>query len=421
MLTREENEMLTRVGPGTPMGDLIRRFWFPALLSSDLVPDGDPRSLRLLGEDLVAFRDTDGRVGIMGERCCHRQASLLLGRNEECGLRCIYHGWKFDVTGTVVEAPNVRGGELRMKADAYEVREAAGLIWIYMGPQGKAPRFPAYNFMNVAEDHRLVLRNEIDCNWVQIMEGGLDASHVGVLHDDVDPLTAGRPYPSYDNSPVIEVENTEFGFHYGAVRQLDTPEGVDPLEWIRVQTFAMPFVTMVSGAALPSFTFFYVPYDDEHTGYFMCRWDERAPIDEQSIREWTGFHASGYFTGDHFDATPENRWQQDRSSMDESFTGFRGNVSIEDYAVDMSMGPIVDRSLERLVPADLAVIRVRKLLLEAAKRLAEGVEPRALDADTSQVVVADSFVPKGTDWRTLVPENTPLERDTAPVSGGSTD
>jgi len=412
MLTPEENATVTRVGPGTPMGEVFRRYWLPALLSSDLVADDDPRPLRLLGEDLVAFRDTDGRVGVLDERCCHRQASLLLARNEACGLRCIYHGWKFDVEGAVVDAPNVKGGLRRMTARAYRVREAAGLIWVYLGAEDQEPPFPAFNFMNVDEPNRVVLRNDLDCNWLQIMEGGLDASHVGVLHDDQDPLSAGRERASYDNSPTIVVENTAFGYHYAAIRELEQPEGEDPLRWIRVQTFAVPNVTMVSGGATASFTFFYVPYDDEHTGYFMCRWDDRAPVDVDSIRDWTGFHAPGYFSGDHFDGDRSNRWLQDRAAMRAgdgaevtSFSGYHGRVSVEDYAVDLSMGPILDRSRERLVPADLAVIRARKLLLEAARQVQEGREPASLRVDTSQIHVADAVVPADTPWQSLVAGN----------------
>lgn len=422
MLTREENDMLTQVGPGTPMGALLRRFWIPALLSSDLRPDDDPRRVRLLGEDFVAFRDTEGNPGFFDEACCHRGASLALGRVEDCGIRCIYHGWKYAVDGTILEAPNVRGqGMRRLKAPAYPVREAGDLVWVYLGPPEEEPPFPAFNFMGVAPENRVVLRNELDCNWVQIMEGGLDSSHVGLLHADVSPYDAsyGSTMTSTDNAPVIEVQDTEFGFHYAALREVQAAADGTPQVRARVHTFALPYTTMVSGNQEPSFTFFYVPYDDTHTGYFMCRWHPDQAVDEGPVREWTGFHAPGYFEGDRLAATPENRWLQDRSTMDESFSGYGGLVSIEDYAVDLSMGPVVDRTKEHLVPADLAVIRVRRQLLAAARAVEDGREPAALRADTAAIEVADAVIAAGSPWQALVPRNQVVDgpRD-APVRAG---
>src|SRR4051812_18358892 len=187
MLNRQDNELLCRVGAGTGMGDMMRRYWHPACTSAQLVSDGKPLRVRLLGEDLVAFRDSAGQVGVMEELCMHRGASLALGRVEEGGIRCLYHGWKFDTTGTVLETPNHSDPKYRqrMKAPAFPVREEGGLVWAYFGPKELQPGFSRYAFMEAEPQHRVVLRIDIACNYLQLVEGGEDSSHVGVLHTNM--------------------------------------------------------------------------------------------------------------------------------------------------------------------------------------------------------------------------------------------
>ncbi|HXP93053.1 MAG TPA: Rieske 2Fe-2S domain-containing protein, partial [Candidatus Binatia bacterium] len=234
MLPKEKNELLTRVGPGTPMNALFRRYWMPALLSSDLPdPDGDPKSFTLLGETYVAFRDSSGRVGVFDELCCHRSASLALGRVEDGGIRCIFHGWKFAVDGTILDTPNVADPsyKTRLRAPAYPVREAGELIWVYLGPKEIEPPFREYEYMRLPPSHRMVMRMTLDCNYLQIVEGGLDSTHVGILHRDLarsfdekpqelpDHLQSKRQELLSDLAPELDVRDTEFGFHYAALRR----------------------------------------------------------------------------------------------------------------------------------------------------------------------------------------------------------
>jgi len=186
MLPREENDMLTQVSPDKPMGQLMRRYWLPALLASEIPePDSPPVRVRLLGEDLVAFRDTQGRIGLLDEHCPHRGTSLFFGRNEECGLRCIYHGWKMDVDGKVLDTPAEPADSTlknKVRQNAYPCREAAGMIWTYMGPRDKQPLLPAYEWMNMPAEKIYVSKSIQECSWLQGLEGECDSSHLSFLH-----------------------------------------------------------------------------------------------------------------------------------------------------------------------------------------------------------------------------------------------
>src|SRR4029450_3309164 len=229
MLTRDENELVTRVGPGTPLGETLRRYWIPACTSEQIADrDSRPVRVRLLGENLIAFRDTDGKIGVLEELCMHRGASLALGRVEDCGIRCLYHGWKFAVDGTILEEPNHPdpGFGARQKAKAYPVHEAGGIVWTYMGPKEKEPPFTRYRFMDAAEANRTVVRINVHANYLQLWEGVADSSHVGILHSDMarpgwvdkkfqsaaDVMTPGT-LVSDDMSPRLENERTGSRFH----------------------------------------------------------------------------------------------------------------------------------------------------------------------------------------------------------------
>jgi len=414
MLSYEENELLTHVGPGTPMGNLLRRFWIPAILSSELPrPDCDPVRVRILGENYVAFRDTSGRVGFLDECCPHRGASLALGRCEEGGLRCIYHGWKFAIDGTILETPNLRDNAIfktKVKALAFPCEEAAEIVWVYLGPVDKQPPLPNYPFMNAAPAHFAPNRITLDTNWVQVMEGHHDSSHAGILHSDYSPFRAGiRPelvqllrggadFTSDDNAPRIEIEDTEFGFHEGSVRrtQVDGKE----MGYARVHAHVMPFLNLVP----PMGHAFEVPIDDHHTSLVGVTYDPLHTVDRGA--RLTAVEDQRYYESNHFLGTPENRWLQDRSTMDTSFSGI-GDFAAEDWAVTNSMGPIIDRTKEHLVPTDVAVIRLRRLLLGAARDLEEGIEPPVLHADLSTVQSGDGLIELGTPWQQLVPGNKP--------------
>jgi phthalate 4,5-dioxygenase oxygenase subunit len=232
MVTAAENERLTRVGPGTPMGEMFRRYWLPVATSAQLPePDGDPLRLRLLGEDFVAFRDTSGRVGLLDELCMHRRVSLALGRVENGGIRCLYHGWKFGADGTVQETPNFcdPAFRARLRAPAYPVREAGGLIWAYLGPKEMEPPFRRHRFMEGPDANRVAVRIDGRANWLQLYEGGSDSSHVGVLHADHVKVNAAAKLSenesidlgvmaSEDNAPDLDVVDSEWGYFYAAKR-----------------------------------------------------------------------------------------------------------------------------------------------------------------------------------------------------------
>src|SRR5437764_5112274 len=228
MLTAANNDMLTRVGPGTPMGNLVREYWIPACLSSELKADGEPMRLMLLGEQLIAFRDTDGRIGIMEHRCPHRCASLFFGRNEEGGLRCVYHGWKFDVTGACVDMPNEPAAchfKHKIRQTTYPTREAGGVIWAYMGPQAMMPELPQLEWTLVPQNQVYVHKRFQHCNYLQNVEGEVDSSPVSFLHREFQPekfdaAIAGQVLlaRAKDAAPKFLVEETEYGLAIGARR-----------------------------------------------------------------------------------------------------------------------------------------------------------------------------------------------------------
>ena len=411
MLSTEENEYLCRVGRETPMGAALRRYWIPACLSTDLpIPDSDPVRIRRLGEDLVAFRDTNGVVGILDESCCHRGASLAFGRVEECGIRCLYHGWKFSTDGTILETPNMVDSRLRVavKAPAYPVCEVGDVVWVYLGPPELIPPQPSYNWTEVASSHRFVFEMIQDnCNYVQALEGGLDSSHVGILHSDevkimktgeYDPTGIGKDgYPSTDAAPRLEVEDTSFGFHYAAIRDGDTPG----TSYVRITPYVMPFMTYPPG----NVAVMRVPIDDFSTAVISVVWDATTPPDRDYALARHGMDQPEVYG-------PDRRLRiapQDRAAMrrGESWSGIFG-FNPQDGAMTMNMGgPIFDRSKEHLVPADYAIIRMRRLLIDAARSVEDGGTPVGVapDIDTTKIACASGLISSGDAWQDLVPGN----------------
>ena len=258
MLSREENELLTRTGAGTPMGELMRRYWIPALFADQLAErDGPPVRVKLLGERLVAFRDTEGRIGLLDERCPHRTASLFFGRNEECGLRCVYHGWKFDVAGNCVDQPSEPEGSNfrhKVKVTSYPCVERGGLIWTYMGPPQMKPAFPEIEWTQVPATYRVVTRHMQECNWLQALEGGFDVTHLAFLHRGTADVLHSRPFhvPSR-----YEVVRADFGLISASGRE--TPDG---MSWF-ANPMLMPFHKIISVEPLGAHA--WVPIDDENT------------------------------------------------------------------------------------------------------------------------------------------------------------
>ncbi|MDX6418329.1 MAG: phthalate 4,5-dioxygenase [Trebonia sp.] len=438
MLTEEENEALCRVGPGTPMGKVLRRYWTPAFQLGDLPePDCPPIRVTILGENFVAFRDTEGKLGFLDELCCHRGASLTLGRVEDCGIRCLYHGWKYAVDGTIMETPNLDASTFRerVKHAAYPVHEAGGLGWVYLGPPGTEPPFPAFGWASAPADEIVVSEIIMDCNWMQAQEGSIDSSHVGILHLDTlatmgsgprsvgsldfagepwdmdmqvpggarrEPGQAPRPgvWPSEDNAPRIELENTPFGFHYAAVRDVTDEPGK---KYVRVTAFVMPYTALIGGS---NGAVIVVPRDDytcSTIGVFrLPPGTDPAAAAERARR---GIDPAVW------GPEPENRRlrlpKQDREAMagGQSFAGFRGGNRVQDGAVQMSSGRMYDRAKEHLVPADLAIIRLRRLFADSIRLLEAGHDPvcRGEGCDFTQVSAVSQIIDAGQDWRDLVP------------------
>lgn len=414
MLTHKDNEMICRVGPGTPGGALMRRFWHPVCTSAQLPhPDCAPLRVTLLGENYVAFRDTDGNVGFLEELCMHRGASLALGRVEEGGIRCLYHGWKFSASGNVMETPNHADPKYaaRMKAPAFPAREAGGIVWAYVGPKELQPAFSRYAFMDAEPTHRVVLRINVSCNYLQLVEGGEDSSHVGVLHtnmarpgwkeneftrnpDVVNPAALA----SNDLEPALKIEDTAFGFHYVALRKTTDPK----VRNARVVPFIVPYGRIIPAPAF-QFTVLEVPEDDTHTStYIVVHGD--APVTEEKIIELLGLNDPKYYDRKNctFTASWADSFGQSRELMKESWTGLRG-VEVEDATIGLSQGPLYDRSREHLVPADQAVVRVRRVLLDAIKRVMENQQPPALGLDLRGVSACDRELDEGAAWQDLLP------------------
>lgn len=414
MLNHKDNETLCRVGPGTPMGQLMRRYWHPVCTSAQLpVPDAPPLRVRLLGEDFVVFRDSAGAVGMLDELCMHRGASLALGRVEEGGLRCLYHGWKFDVKGGVMETPNHADPKYRerMKAPAYPVREAGGLVWAYVGPKDMLPGFSQYAFMEAAPEHRVALRVNVSCNYLQLVEGGEDSSHVGVLHtnmarpgwkdDSFEPnpdVVNPAALVSNDLEPALKIEETAFGFQYVALRKTQE-EGVKNA---RVVPFIIPYGRIIPAPAF-LFTVFEVPEDDTHTSTYIVV-HGNAPVSEDKIIELLGLDDTRYYNRKScaYTSTWADNFGQDRERMKENWTGLVG-VEVEDATIALSQGPLYDRSKEHLVPADQGVVRVRRALLNAVKVAAENGTPPGVGLDLRGVSACDVQMKDGALWQDLLP------------------
>jgi phthalate 4,5-dioxygenase oxygenase subunit len=378
MLSQSDNELLTRVGPGTAMGELFRRFWLPALMPSELPePDCAPVRVRLLGEDLVAFRATDGQVGFLAANCPHRGASLFFGRNEEAGLRCVYHGWKFDTLGNCLDMPNEPAESdfrTRVNAVAYPAAEWGGMTWIYMGPPDLEPRLPEMEWCLVPDSHRVVRRWIHETNYAQAAEGDIDTAHISFLHRravaGVAGLEAGK-----DLAPKLTVKETDYGFVYGGRRE---PEQ-DVYHW-RLTQWLLPFFSVIPGE-YPLTGHGYVPIDDEHTSVVGYRYHAERPMTaaERAVVE------NGVQTVPRIDpatllpiANRHNDYLIDRHMQRMvNYSGIVG-ISEQDMAMTQSMGRVFDRSKEHLGTSDVAVIAMRRLLLRLAHNLqSEGSGPYA--------------------------------------------
>lgn len=416
MLTAEENELLCRVEGDAPMGQLMRRHWVPALLSEEVAePDGKPVRVRLLGEDLVAFRDSDGRVGVLDEHCPHRGASLVYGRNEDCGLRCLYHGWKFDVEGTVLEMssePPESPLKDKVRHKAYPVREAGGLVWVWMGPAEEMAEFERPPFAPSDDTKVSILKVKVPANWAQITEGQIDSAHSSSLHSsDMVPArveTAGATEtswlrPSTDKSPRLQAERTPYGFRYVAIRR--PIKNATTHDYIRMTVYVAPFISLIPPNSSYNVASVIVPVDDVTSAFYFIAWGgERCP-DTESWRKFNSTRVGIDLDEDYRSLRGlQNDFGQDRQAMKAgNFTGIKG-IPNQDMAMWVSMGPIVDRTSDRLGASDLAIVEFRRLMVEAARQVEAGgpalgtTEPRIPQAEIASY---QGIVPKSTDWRSL--------------------
>jgi phenylpropionate dioxygenase-like ring-hydroxylating dioxygenase large terminal subunit len=405
MLKREDNELITRVGAGTPMGNVMRRYWLPALLSSELPqPDSDPLRLRLLGEDLVAFRDSTGQVGLIHSNCPHRGASLFFGRNEESGIRCVYHGWKFDVSGQCIDMPNEPAEsdfKSKVQAVTYPTVEKAGVVWTYMGPAEKRPPLPDHEWMRAPAGHSWVSKTYESCNYLQAMEGGLDTSHSSFLHRDFDQTGLANPRVR-STAPRLEVLNTDYGYMYASIRHL--PE--EKQNFVRVYHYVMPFYQLRAGglhnALGDTDGHMWVPIDDTTTWTWNFHFSTEHPL---TFDEWQDQeHRFGRGQEDYVPGTFElkanasNDYDLSRERQRTiNFTGIEG-TNTQDFAVQESMGPIYDRTKEHLGAADTAIIQMRKLLIEAVRDVEEGRDPTGSQGEGGHVRPAQMFLPEDVRW-----------------------
>jgi phthalate 4,5-dioxygenase oxygenase subunit len=394
MLSREENELLTRTDPGTPAGNYFRRFWVPALLPAELPsPDCPPVRVRLMGEDLVAFRDTDGKVGLVDEACPHRRASLFLGRNEECGLRCVYHGWKFDVNGSCVDMPNEPDEyrfQNRVRITSYPTREYGGMIWAYLGDPEQMPELPKLEWARVPDSHRYVSKRLQENNYLQAIEGGIDSSHSNFLHASVDAFrltdeylekvknsnNLRAKYHILDKAPVFSVKKTDYGLIIAVRRNAEE----DQFYW-RLTQFMLPSYTIIpyqKGLSINGHC--WVPRDDQTCFVWSVSWNPDGPLseeDRESIRKESFIHEQVDPVTFLAVRNKGNNYLIDRAEQKaNSMTGIHG-FAAQDQAVQESMGPVADRTRERLGTSDTAIIAARRLLLQEIKDAAEGRQPYA--------------------------------------------
>jgi phthalate 4,5-dioxygenase oxygenase subunit len=396
-LNPEQNDLLTRVEGPAPMGVYLRETaWFPAVISAALLADDPPYSVRLLGENYVAFRSTDGRVGFFAEHCPHRGASLLLARNEDNALRCIFHGWKFRVDGTTVEVPTQSRDHAefckRVPLEHFPTHEAVGVVWVWLG-HGKPAPFPNFEFMDLVGDHVCPVHSVLEFNWLQAVEGLVDSAHVSILHQDwltniaVNPKLANA---AHDAAPIYEFEERPNSFRYAAIRRV--PDGK---KYVRITEFIGPWFSFTPGDQ--GSCFICIPVDDVHTAFWSIRYDRKSPIMESPWKPKSDpMHWPPSLPGGR-----EQRWGQDRESMKHgTFSGFKQHFFHEDVSVAASQGRIASRTKEFLNGGDEGVFRLRKLLLKAVSDHQTGALPEPLAPSAPiRITAGHGVLESDVDWR----------------------
>jgi phenylpropionate dioxygenase-like ring-hydroxylating dioxygenase large terminal subunit len=405
MIAAEQNESLTRAGRGTPTGDLFRRYWLPALLAEELPErDGPPVRVKLLGERLIAFRDTQGRLGLIAEFCAHRGVSLWFGRNEDSGIRCPYHGWKYDVTGQCIDVPSEPGENgfcARIKLEGYPCVERGGVIWAYLGPPDRKPAEPGYDWTLVPSGHRHVSKRVQESNWLQAMEGALDSIHSAFLHRhsvEDDPLLKRDPESlamlRSDPNPKFLPVVSPAGLYVSTRRNA----GEDRYYW-RVTQWLMPcFSFFPPYGDNPFGGHAFVPIDDEHCWVFSIDYHPRRALtgaEREAAHAGKGIHVR-LIEGTYIPlANKRNDYLIDRAAQKAKRT-FSGvfDVGVQDAAIQESMGTIQDRARENLVSSDNGIIMTRRRLMEAAGAVSHGMEPPGLDPAEQRARAVSMVAPR---------------------------
>lgn len=414
MLTHEENQLLCRVEGDAPMGQLMRRHWMPVCLIEEVAEsDGTPVKAQLFGENLVVFRDSDGRIGVLDEYCPHRLASLVFGRNEEGGLRCLYHGWKMDVDGNVLDMasePAASGLASKTKHKAYPSKEWGGMVWTYLGPVEKMPEFTPPQWAPNAETRVTIAKVVLPCNWAQILEGAIDSAHSSSLHSSdmvparVDGAKATGSIwlrPSTDKAPRLQVERTSYGFRYAALRRPIKDAATH--DYVRSTVFVAPSTVLIPPNNVYNVANVNVPMDDTNTAFYFIAWGNPATTPETEtwrkyLHQRVGIDLDSYFRPlRNF----ENRFWQDRNAMKAgNFTGISGFPN-QDVAMWITMGPIADRTHECLGASDLAIVEFRKRMLDAVKDFqSDGKAIGTGEGAVGRAVCSfQAVVPNTIDWR----------------------
>jgi phenylpropionate dioxygenase-like ring-hydroxylating dioxygenase large terminal subunit len=407
MLSREDNELLARVEGDAPMGQMIRQhFWIPAARAGRLEADGAPLRVRLLGEDFVAWRATDGRVGFFDERCPHRGVSLALARNEDCALTCIFHGWRFGVDGRVLDVPtegeNAAAFAATVPLKHYPVREAAGIVWVWLGKGDQPPRFWDLPAMRLPEKQFNVGTQMLNANWLQGVEGTIDSSHVGILHQSwmTQDWAKGLSNTTKSAAPRYEFQNQPYGYTASATRDIGNDE-----KYVRITEFVLPWFGLIPPENPPfgdRTMIFAAPTDDTHMMQFFVRHNPFDEVGKDGLvrKDPDAFAPIG---------TPDEVWGQDREMMKQGhWTGFQPLVA-EDFATQVSQGAIADRTQEYLSSSDQFVIRVRRGLLQAVKEFMAGQTPACArpDIDLREVYPRAATVPADQDWREIAAPKPP--------------
>ena len=403
-ITPEENELITRVEGDAPLGQMLRQhYWMPAAPSDALEAGGKPFRLRMFGKNYVLFRNPQGEVGVLDETCPHRFASLALARNEPEGLQCIYHGWRFDTKGNVLDVPNadprVREHFCKnVRTGKYKARELGGIAWVWLGTGEQEPAMPDLPFTSLPDNQRFVTSVEVPANWLQGVEATMDTSHLTFLHSSTIQIQGGsRKHVLGEGSAKLEFEDKPYGFRYAAIRKVRA----SAQNYIRVNNFVMPWYSVICNSEDegPATVFMSVPVDDHTHRAWFVHFNVSRPLGttmhtlSTDLLNWPPLPPGG----------PKENWGQDRGMMKRGhFSGFPQHLATEDFAMFMSQGPIVDRSNEQLCDADGAIVRLRRVLIDTVRRYQEtGGKLGGNEVDYKSIVSISRLIAEDDDWRSV--------------------